>query len=118
MARRFLFLILVLVAMSVIAGCVTGSDAPSLYVGMSRDRLRTRFGEPLRVERSAAGGEDWYYPFSGPPDVQASSYHDIQDQSDSVSVTISDASNTHEGAVHLSPDGYVIEPLPRGHLAR
>jgi hypothetical protein len=87
-------------------------------MGMSRDRLKARFGEPLRVENAPAGGEDWFYSFSGPPDVQASSYHDAQSNSDSVSVTISNSTGTQERPIHLSPEGYVIQPLPNGHIVR
>jgi hypothetical protein len=85
---------------------------------MSRDRLRARFGEPLRIEHGAAGGEDWYYSFSSPLDFQASSYHDLQSKSDSVSVSISDSTGTHERPIHLSREGYVTEPLPGGRIVR
>ena len=106
------------VAALLATGCVTDSEVPNLFVGMSRDRLKARFGEPRRVEHAPAGGEDWYYSFSSPPEVQASSYHDEQSKSDSASITISGSTGTQERPVHLSPEGYVIEPLPRGHVVR
>jgi len=106
------------VAVLLATGCATDSDVPSLYAGMSRDRLKAKFGEPRRVEHTPTGGEDWYYSFSSSPQVQASSYHDAWSSSDSVSVTISDSPGTEERPVHLSSEGYVIEPLPGGHIAR
>ena len=118
MVRHFLLLTLLLLAMGVFGGCATGSDAPRLFTGMSRDRLRARFGEPLRVEPGPGGGEDWYYTFSGSPDVQATRYHDVQSGSDSVSVTISDTTSAQASPIHLSADGYVIEPLPQGRIVR
>ena len=118
MLRRFLLVTALLLAIVMVGACVTEYDAPTLFVGMSRDRLRARFGEPLRVEHTSAGGEDWYYSFSGPPEVQADSYHDEQSNSGSVSVTISSSTSRQECPVHLSPEGYVIEPLPRGHIVR
>jgi hypothetical protein len=102
------------------AGCVTESDAPHLYTGMSRGRLRARFGEPHRVEHAPAGGEDWYYAFSNPFQIQGSRDHDAQTAADSASAGISYSvgADPQERPVHLSPEGYVIEPLPSGHLVR
>ena len=119
MVRRSLLLAALLLTITNFAGCVTESnDRPSLFVGMSRDRLRARFGEPLRIEQARAGGEDWYYPFSNPLDVQASSYHDGNSQSDSVSVSLGDSGKRQECPIHLSSEGFVIEPLPTGHIVR
>ena len=111
---------ILVVAPLVLAGCVTESDVPHLYAGMSRDRLRARFGEPHRVEHTGGGGEDWYYAFSNPLQIQGSSYHDEQTRSDSASVGISYTvgADPQERPVHLSPEGYVIEPLPSGHIMR
>jgi outer membrane protein assembly factor BamE (lipoprotein component of BamABCDE complex) len=118
MVGRFLLLTTLLVAIATFGGCVTKSDAPSLYVGMSRDRLRAKFGEPLRIEQARAGGEDWYYSFSNPIEFQTSSYQDGSTQSASVSATISNSANGQECPIHLSSEGYVLEPLPRGHIVR
>ena len=114
---RMLFVISVVTAL-LATSCATDSDAPHLYAGMSRDRLKARFGEPLRVEHTPGGGENWYYSFSSPLELQGSTYHDEQSRSDSVSVTISESTGTQQRPVHLSPDGYVIEPLPTGHLVK
>jgi hypothetical protein len=118
MKYHFQLLAALLLAMAIVAGCATDSDSPALYVGMSRDRLKARFGPPLRIEHSPAGGEDWYYSFPGSPDVQTSRYLDESTKSDSTSITISGGAGTEERPVHLSPDGYVIEPLPQGHIVR
>ena len=98
--------------------CATDSDAPSLYAGMSRDRLKARFGEPLHTEHSRDGGEDWYYSFTSPPEIQGTSSHDWQNHTDSASISISESTGNQERPVHLSPDGFVTEPLPRGHIVR
>jgi outer membrane protein assembly factor BamE (lipoprotein component of BamABCDE complex) len=118
MVRRFLLLTALLLPLSIFESCVTDSDTSSVFAGMSRDRLKVRLGEPHRVEHTPAGGEDWYYTFSGPLDVQSSACHDDQSRSDSVSVTISDSTSPQEYPIHLSPEGYVIEPLPPGHFVR
>jgi|SRR5215469_2792125 len=107
-----------LLAALLAAGCVTESDAPHLFAGMSRERVRARFGEPLRVEQAPAGGEDWYYSFSSSPEIQGSTYHDYQTGSDSVSASVSVSDEKVERPVHLSPEGYVVEPLPSGHIVR
>jgi len=98
--------------------CVSDSYSPTLFVGMSRDRLKLHFGEPLRVERTPSGGEDWYYSFASwrNTDVQGSVYHDGASNSGSVSATISDENNIRECPVHLSAEGYVRAPLPAGKI--
>ena len=103
-----------------LAGCATESDAPHLYTGMSRDRLRAKFGEPHRVEPTPVGGEDWYYAFSNPIQMLGSNYHDEQTRTDSASAGISYTvgADPQERPVHLSPEGYVIEPLPGGRIVR
>lgn len=105
-------------AMLVAVGCATDSDVPSLYLGMSRERLKARFGEPLRIEKGRNGGEDWYYAFSSPPQVQAESYRDPLMYSEGASVSVSSSTGKEERPVHLSSEGYVIEPLPGGRIAR
>jgi outer membrane protein assembly factor BamE (lipoprotein component of BamABCDE complex) len=107
----------VLAAM-LVSSCATDPDVPNLYAGMSRDRLKARFGEPIRIEHPRGGGEDWYYSFTSPPQFQGASSHDVQTQNDSVSVGISEGTGTQARPIHLSPDGFVTEPLPRGHLVK
>jgi hypothetical protein len=67
-----------------------------------------------------SGGEDWYYSFASwrNPNVEATGYNDGVSGSGSVSMTFSDQSNTQEYPIHLSPDGYVTEPLPVGKIVR
>ena len=117
MRRSFFFTSLVL-ALAALDGCVSDSDSPRPFVGMSRDRLKSRLGEPIRVERLPSGGEDWYYSFASwrNPDIETSVNNDGLSRSASVSVTFSDQNSTQEHPIHLSPDGYVIEPLPVGKI--
>ena len=115
------FALFALIATGLLGGCATNweeSAKPRLRAGMSRDDVRFFFGNPSRIETLPTGGEDWYYSFSSPLEVQASSYHDRLSQSDSVSVTIADSTSTQECPIHLSSEGYVIEPLPTGHIVR
>ena len=108
------------VSVLLVAGCATESDVPHLYTGMSKDRLRAKFGEPHRVEGAPAGGEDWYYAFTDPLQFQGSSYHDEQARTDSASVGISYGvgADPQERPIHLSAEGYVVEPLPSGHIVK
>ena len=116
--RRFVSFTALLLVLAMFAGCATESDSPTVYVGMSRGRLKARFGEPLRVEPTRTGGEDWYYPFSSwrHSNLDGSVENDGETRSASVSMTLSDGNNTRECPIHLSPDGYVIEPLPVGRI--
>ena len=118
-------LIFAIFAAVALSGCVTDSDTgsyrPRLRVGMSRDDLRACFGKPLRIEAVASGGEDWYYAFasgSAPQVDTSSSYDSSGARTDSVSVSLSDTKTTQECPIHLSSDGYVIEPVPEGDVVR
>ena len=108
-----------LVILAGLNACVTESDSPTLYVGMSRDRLKAHFGEPLRVEVTPLG-EDWYYRFASwrNAGMEGSVYHDGVSSSGSFSVTISDENNIRDFPVHLSSEGYVRAPLPVGKIVR
>lgn len=114
--RLFIFALL---AAAALAGCVTDSDRPRVRAGMSRDALRSYFGEPSRIEPVAAGGEDWYYSFAAwsTPQMDGTASRDAFDPtSSSVSVTVSSTWSTQECPIHISADGYVIEPIPGGKL--
>ncbi len=110
-----------LLAAAALSGCVTtdDSDPPHLYAGMSRDHLRSHFGDPVRIEPGPAGGEIWYYVFqtwSSPQVETSSSFDPYAGRSDSVSVTMSDAKATQECPVHISAEGYVTDPIPPGKI--
>lgn len=116
--RPYLF---VLLAAAALTACVTDTDRPRVRGGMSRDDLKFYFGNPLRIEAVSSGGEDWYYSFAGwsTPQLDATASRDILDPtSSSVSVTASSSSGTRESPIHLSADGYVIEPIPDGRIVR
>jgi outer membrane protein assembly factor BamE (lipoprotein component of BamABCDE complex) len=108
-----------------LAGCVTESDPdsypPRLRAGMSREDLRACFGAPLRIEAADGGGENWYYTFIVGDIPQANtttSYDYSGTRTDSISVTLPDTQNKQELPVRLSPEGYVLEPIPDGHIVR
>lgn len=103
-----------------LAGCVTDSSShPTLRAGMSREDLRACFGPPLRVEAAPDGGENWFYLFSAwsPPQLGGAAERDPFDPNVStVSVTMSSSHGTKECAVHLSAEGYVLDPIPAGKI--
>lgn len=113
-----IFFHLSIVVTLLITGCATDSDTPTLFAGLSRDRLKVKFGEPLRVERLPGGAEDWYYNFSKPWEVESTSHNDGPPDANSGSLAITKSSGTVELPVHISPEGFVTEPLPRGHIVR
>ena len=100
------------------AGCATASDTPTLFAGLSRDRLKAKFGEPIRIEHLFGGAEDWYYSFSKPLELQATNDHDVPADIESAGIAITKSTGTEERPVHISPDGHVMEPIPRGHIVR
>ena len=116
-------LIVAWLGLALLAGCETTPDTSSseVHLGMTRERLRARFGEPVRIEPVANGGEDWYYRFlawkarpSGETGVAVSpggteSY---------VSATVVAAKEAEERPIHVSPEGVVVEPIPEGKIIR
>ncbi len=106
------------IAALLLTSCATDTDTPELYAGMSRARLKARFGEPHHIEHSPDGGEDWFYSFTSPPELVGITSHDERYQVDSASVGISKSTGSQERPVHISPDGFVTAPLPRGHVVR
>jgi hypothetical protein len=103
-----------------LTGCVTDSRPAQIQVGMSRDEVRACFGKPLRVEPAASGGEDWYYSFAlWNTQVDGTvSRDDFGGRSTSGSFSISGERNAQECPVHLSGDGYVVDPVPDGKIVR
>ncbi len=103
-----------------LTACVSDvPDPPRLRLGMSREDLRACYGEPLRIEPASSGGENWFYPFNGwsAPEIGGVAARDPWDPNvSSVSLTLSSSHGTHEAPVHVSPEGYVIEPIPAGKL--
>ena len=104
-----------------IAGC---ADAPEtsenhLRLGLSREQLRARFGEPLRIESHGANGEDWYYRFVSwdrHPTYTEDTSNEFGQRTTTSSVGVQFERADGELPVHLSPDGRVIAPLPEGKV--
>ena len=114
-------------ALFLFAGCITPPDNTSdvvVRVGMSRTELRVMYGEPLRIEPNASGGEDWYYHFYSRyhvPNVSAT----VTSETDLAGNTISSTSDSlqlgkdnDEEPIHLSREGYVVAPLPSGKVLK
>lgn len=107
-----------------LTGCV--DDAPrhngnSVRLGMSRDDLRSRFGEPKRIEAAGPAGEIWYYRFVSwlnHPTGSTETVHDFNGQTSSVTVGWQFTRVAEEQPVHLSSDGYVVEPVPEGKIVQ
>jgi hypothetical protein len=111
------------ISLFVVAGCATDRDRTysSVLEGMTRNVLRYNFGEPLRVEADVAGGEDWYYRFSSwqsQPVGSSGTSQDFGQPSTFASAGLSFSKQVVELPVHLSPDGYVVPPLPKGKVVK
>jgi hypothetical protein len=107
----------------VFAGCVFFQKTADTAVqsGMSRDELRLHFGAPLRIERTAAGGEDWYYCFVSwrtHPVSDAGTPDDFGEKSSYGSVGWQASRYTGEHPIHVSPEGYVMGPIPQGKVLK
>ncbi len=116
------FALFALIATGLLGGCATNweeSAKPRLRAGMSRDDVRFFFGNPSRIETLPTGGEDWYYSFAfwTPAQVQSAAEVDPYGGGGvSVAVTAPAKRTVQQCPVHLSPEGFVIEPLPAGEL--
>ena len=90
---------------------------------MSRDDLKLHFGEPVRVEPVASGGEDWYYRFvswSNGPAPESGATEDFRggERISTVTVGWQVTRDSDVRPIHVSSEGYVIEPLPNGKIVR
>src|SRR5579859_6420260 len=57
--------ILIVLPLAGLIGCESVPETSPVAVrpGMTREQLKARYGEPLRIEPVASGGEDWHYRF-------------------------------------------------------
>jgi hypothetical protein len=116
-------LVCVVMTSLVLVGCESPprTSEVTLRAGMSRDDLRLHFGEPLRIEPGPSGAENWYYRFvawrTSPVGESGTSIESGQVTS-YVSGGLEFSKDPEECPIHLSPDGYVIEPLPIGKVVR
>ena len=107
------------------AGCATEPEITHTTVmeGMSRNNLRFYFGEPLRTETTASGGEIWYYNFSSwnsNPTTDSGTTVDAAtgQRTDYTSTTLNFSKDTVERPVRISADGFVVRPIPEGKVVR
>lgn len=108
-------------SLGVFGGCATSPKTPdvAVHVGMSRSELKLYFGEPLRTEPAASGGENWYYRFitwKNGPTGSAGTFDDFGDRTSFASAGWSFTRETDEEPIHVSADGFVTDPLPRGKI--
>ncbi len=116
-------LILVAVSVAALIGCESTPETSSVLVrpGMTREQLKARFGEPLRVEPAASGGEDWFYKFlawKARPSGETGVAVGTGGTESYVSATVEASKEAEERPIHISPDGYVIEPIPGGRIVK
>jgi hypothetical protein len=116
-------IILLAVTVFVLVGCASTPKTAdtAVQLGMSRDALRLYFGEPLRIKSGASGTEDWYYRFvawKAQPTGSTETSEDFGEKTSYVSVGLEFWRNAEERPIHLSSEGYVIEPLPRGKVVK
>jgi outer membrane protein assembly factor BamE (lipoprotein component of BamABCDE complex) len=114
-------LVFLALSLMALAGCETAprTAAISLQVGMSRDDLRLHFGEPLRIEPAASGGENWYYRFVAwqtRPTQDSGISNEYGQMAPYASSGLDVSNETVEYPIHVSSGGYVIEPLPKGKV--
>lgn len=108
-----------------LAGCASFPETSDIAVrsGMSRDDLRRHFGEPLRIEPAASGGEDWYYHFvswSNGPAPESGTTEDFRggERISTVTVGWQVTRDSDDQPIHVSSEGYVLEPIPNGKVLR
>ncbi len=111
------------IGLALLAGCITGPETSPIMVraGMSREKLRDYFGEPLRIEHLPSGGEDWYYHFASwkTQTIEESGVTTTFGDPESYSSAgLSLSKQTDEQAIHISAEGVVVEPLPRGKVVK
>jgi outer membrane protein assembly factor BamE (lipoprotein component of BamABCDE complex) len=115
---------LAVLSLMLLAGCVSGVKTSDLAVraGMSRDDLKLYFGEPLRVETAASGAEDWYYRFESwkthPTSEGGTSEEPGGASTSYVSVSLEISHDSEEHPIHVSPQGYVVGPIPDGKIVK
>jgi hypothetical protein len=113
--------LLICISLFMLAGCASGPEPADVAVrlGMSRDHLRLHFGEPLRIESAADGGEDWYYRFVSWKTHaigESGTMGEYGERTSYVSVGLEFSKDPEECPIHVSAEGYVIEPLPNGKV--
>src|ERR1700744_4988509 len=120
-----LIFISALSAIALFGGCATDSDqtVPEAHVqlGMSRDDLKFYFGAPVRVEQVAGGGENWIYRFQNWKTEQQNSTETTDAfgaKTTTSSVSWQVGKKTEEQPVHISDEGFVVKPLPKGKIVR
>ena len=115
--------VLATMSLLVLAGCSTRQETTysTVIEGMPRGVLMANFGEPLHIEPGASGGEDWYYRFSSWQSQltrSSGASNDFGQPTTYVSAGLAFSKQVVELPVHLSPDGFVVPPLPKGKVVR
>jgi hypothetical protein len=108
-------------ALLLLAGCAETPETSEnhLRLGLSREQLRERFGEPLRIESHGGDGEDWYYYFVSwdtHPSQASDASNDFGQRTTSGSLGIQFERSSEDLPVRISADGHVIAPLPQGKV--
>ena len=122
MIKRSRCIFLAAMSLSVFVGCAARETTYSTVMeGMSRNVLRANFGEPLRIEPQASGGEDWYYNFSSwqaQPTGSSGTTEDFGDRTSYASAGLAFSQRVLELPVHVSSAGFVVSPLPKGKVVK
>jgi hypothetical protein len=104
-------------------GCATTHEAKysNVLEGMSRNVLRYNFGEPLRIEPGVSGGEDWYYHFvswQSQPTGESGTKDDFGQTTSYASAGLTFSEPVVELPVHVSAEGFVVPPIPKGKVVK
>ena len=109
-------------SLCLLAGCASAPKRySSVLEGMTRHNLQYWFGQPLRIDHLASGGENWYYRFSSwqtMPVSESGTRDEFGQPTTYVSGGLVFSRRVDELPVHLSPDGYVIPPVPKGKVVK
>jgi len=116
-------IVLAAISLCVCVGCATNPEAKysNVLEGMSRNVLRYNFGEPLRIEPGASGGEDWYYRFASwqsQPAGESGTKDDFGQTTTYASAGLTFSKPVVELPVHVSPGGFVVPPIPKGKVVK
>ncbi len=115
--------ILCVVGLALLAGCATPPETSVIAVrlGMTRDNVKLHFGEPLRIESLPSGGENWYYRFAiwNPhPTSESGTTIELGQPTSYATSSFSFSKETQERPIHISAEGFVVEPLPDGKVVK
>ncbi|HYF33795.1 MAG TPA: outer membrane protein assembly factor BamE [Prosthecobacter sp.] len=106
-----------------LAACSSSLPTPAMKIGMTKQEVRTLYGEPLRIERQRGGGESWHYqmrvtrseprPFTTGSAEYEPYKREPSTYTSSAGIEWGDTSQEHSASVDFNAQGRV-EAVPNG----